>query len=114
MPLEELKANEKDVSGSQQVAVADDVAYTADGLLVERKDTHRGLKPRHVQLIAISGAIGTGLFASRHLTGRRNLADDADWIWLGSQARWALGTYPRLLDLWCPCPRIFQCNVGLN
>jgi amino acid permease len=28
----------------------------------ERKQTHRQLKPRHVQLIAISGAIGTGLF----------------------------------------------------
>lgn len=30
----------------------------------ERKQTHRQLKPRHVQLIAISGAIGTGLFVS--------------------------------------------------
>ena len=27
--------------------------------------TVRGLKPRHVQVMAISGAIGTGLFVSR-------------------------------------------------
>lgn len=35
-----------------------DVEY----LGAEIKQTHRALKPRHVQLIAISGAIGTGLF----------------------------------------------------
>ena len=27
-----------------------------------RRDFHRGLKDRHVQLIAIGGAIGVGLF----------------------------------------------------
>ena len=64
MSLTELKANEKDVGGQQQIAAADEVAYTADGLLVERKETHRLFKPRHVQLIAIGGAIGTGLFVS--------------------------------------------------
>jgi amino acid permease len=32
----------------------------------EAKRTRRELKPRHVQMMAISGAIGTGLFASTH------------------------------------------------
>ena len=39
----------------------------------ERKELQRGLKNRHVQLLAIGGAIGTGLFLgsgrSIHLAG---------------------------------------------
>jgi amino acid permease len=34
------------------------------GSLDDAKRTRRELKPRHVQMMAISGAIGTGLFAS--------------------------------------------------
>lgn len=32
-----------------------------------RHGTHRGLKPRHAQMMAIAGAIGTGLFVSMML-----------------------------------------------
>ena len=32
--------------------------------MLEYKQTKRHLLPRHIQLIAISGAIGTGLFVS--------------------------------------------------
>jgi amino acid permease len=43
---------------------------------VEQKTTHRHLKPRHVQLIAISGAIGTGLFVSEKIS-----------VWITAHAR---------------------------
>ena len=62
MSLDELKASEKDISASHQVAPADEVVYNPDGTIIEHKDTQRVFKPRHVQLIAIGGAIGTGLF----------------------------------------------------
>lgn len=40
---------------------------------IEKQPSQRGLKNRHIQLIAIAGTIGTGLFLgagkSIHLTG---------------------------------------------
>jgi len=30
----------------------------------EKRDLHRGLKQRHIQMIALAGTIGTGLFLS--------------------------------------------------
>jgi len=60
--MSELKSLESEkhyaVDSSINAAEAD-IEYGA-----EQKTTHRHLKPRHVQLIAISGAIGTGLFVS--------------------------------------------------
>lgn len=56
-----LEYEKNDVVGSQVVSASDNVEIEFGG---ETKQTHRLLKPRHVQLIAISGAIGTGLFVS--------------------------------------------------
>ncbi|OKL56444.1 hypothetical protein UA08_08168 [Talaromyces atroroseus] len=53
------------VYGGDAVAVEPQHVYNSDVHFVdehERKDLARGLKQRHVQMIAIAGAIGTGLF----------------------------------------------------
>lgn len=42
-----------------------EACYTGTGKSLEEKsmgETHRGLKSRHLQLIALGGSIGTGLF----------------------------------------------------
>lgn len=41
------------------------------------KQTNRHLLPRHIQLIALSGAIGTGLYVSAPRTTRRCVADSS-------------------------------------
>ena len=38
--------------------------YDNSALLAEDEGYHKGLKPRQLQMIAIGGAIGTGLFLS--------------------------------------------------
>jgi len=41
-----------------------DIGQTTEINPLNFKQTKRHLRPRHIQLIAISGAIGTGLFVS--------------------------------------------------
>lgn len=38
------------------------------GRLIYESSTHRGLKSRHIQLIALGGSIGTGLFVGTGTT----------------------------------------------
>ena len=59
-----IYAGEKNVE-PEVVVVSSEAADTP-----YQPTTVRGLKPRHVQVMAISGAIGTGLFVSR-VTGTR-------------------------------------------
>lgn len=65
------------------------------------KQTKRHLLPRHIQLIAISGAIGTGLFVSTpDKTDIQHLLTGPDWYWFcvaqGGTPRFT----PRLQCLW--------------
>jgi amino acid permease len=62
-PIESEKAYAVD---SSIVTSGSDVEYSGG----EIKQTHRGLKPRHVTMIGISGAIGTGLFVSLQAASR--------------------------------------------
>lgn len=40
----------------------DSLSHTENGTVIEYYETKRGLSSRHVQLMAIGGSIGTGLF----------------------------------------------------
>ena len=47
------EAEERSTTGGQRTVNEEEGSYT---------QTHRGLKSRHIQLIALGGCIGTGLF----------------------------------------------------
>lgn len=70
----EVFGNEKDIASSSVDQVGVPEATYGDAIPIF-KDTYRHLKPRHVQLIAISGAIGTGLYVSLQSQSRA-AADD--------------------------------------
>ena len=77
------------------------------------KETKRHLLPRHIQLIAISGAIGTGLFvsASEHSDIRHGLIT-LDWHWLCAAQGRAPRTTSRLHYLWRSRLHRLQLNGG--
>ncbi|CUM68611.1 uncharacterized protein PRCAT00006338001 [Priceomyces carsonii] len=56
-----LKVDEKDLQLQKSRSVLLDES-SSNGNVFERENTHRRLESRHVQLIAIGGSIGTGLF----------------------------------------------------
>lgn len=45
-----------------------DIPGTADMQTINDGTTHRGLKPRHSQMIALGGCVGTGLFVGTGAT----------------------------------------------
>lgn len=60
--MSEIKNLESDKGAVVDSSIVPTETFAGDYEVGEIKRTHRSLKPRHVQLIAISGAIGTGLF----------------------------------------------------
>jgi amino acid permease len=63
-PLGDLPGDDKQNNSTTTQVLA------VQGSPDDAKKTRRELKPRHVQMMAISGAIGTGLFASTHRSSR--------------------------------------------
>lgn len=65
--MADIEAAKKDETGSAYAAAADGPHDPVDDLKREHENRHVGtlerkLKSRHVQFLALSGAIGTGLF----------------------------------------------------
>lgn len=57
-----VQDNEK-VQVGEQTIIEDAASYTSDGSSQNKGHTlQRGLKARHIQMIALGGTIGTGLF----------------------------------------------------
>lgn len=57
-----MKKSPSVVDLSREPSAADRAPSSQNGTLVELNQTKRGLSSRHVQLMAIGGSIGTGLF----------------------------------------------------
>lgn len=75
------------------------------------KQTKRHLLPRHIQLIAISGAIGTGLFVSAFdKSGIGHVLTILDWYWFCAAQSWSSCSTPRLCCLWRSCLYCLQLN----
>ncbi|RSH91633.1 hypothetical protein EHS25_009002 [Saitozyma podzolica] len=58
------EGKEKDVSTGSSDAAVSEAVIDHDRMVALATDPHRGLRMRHVQLIAISGSIGSALFVS--------------------------------------------------
>ena len=54
----------------------------------QRTELKRGLSARHMQMIAIGGAIGTGLFVASGATISQRLAPAVLWLLTPSLASW--------------------------
>ncbi|CZR67122.1 related to general amino acid permease [Phialocephala subalpina] len=57
-------ANDNEKSLAYNSAVMPDVDVEAEGVFTEVKELRQGLHQRHIQMIALAGTIGTGLFLS--------------------------------------------------
>lgn len=79
-------------------------AQGAPVITIDNKQTKRHLRPRHIQLIAISGAIGTGLFVSdpRAPTVVDRKLIPLDWHRFHTIEGWSSWSLARLSHLWRP------------
>lgn len=90
-----------------------EIGQTAQVNPLNTKQTKRHLLPRHIQLIAISGAIGTGLFVSTFDRSiRRHVLTVSDWHWLRAAQSWSSCAPPRVLSIWRPRLHCLQLDGG--
>ncbi len=66
LDVELQDTNHEDTTGTQ--VPVDGSGVQPVGRVLDKRHTQRGLKSRHVQLIALGGCIGTGLFVGTGTT----------------------------------------------